>query len=228
VPSGRAPSDDRSHFHNGIKEILTCPVLIRVYTSPAEKGDMKKWTKRDIAINRFKEIDVTAPRQVVVSDFSHYGALIALDKAVQELGDVIGVVHHSDRGCQYCCHDYLEYLGSVFMVPSMTDENHCYQNAVAERVNGILKDELNLDAAFPSFAIAQYAARKAVQVYNTKRTHWRLKLQTSESVFSQAALAGGRSRQAGSGLLFFLCSSISAVPPWIKLSFQVSPACFQR
>lgn len=173
-----------------------------------------------VAPNRLRTMDVTAPRQVVVSDItyvqlgakgfaylflvtdlysrkivgwhlsrdlSHHAALIALDNAVQVLGDVAGIVHHSDRGCQYCCHEYLRYLGAARMIPSMTDENHCYQNAVAERVNGILKDEFNIDGIFPSFIDAHKAVDTAIRVYNTKRTHWSLNLKTPEQVFQQAA-----------------------------------------
>jgi transposase InsO family protein len=203
----------------------------KLFTLLREKGRLVKRKKRGtkttysrhgyvVAPNRLKEIEVTAPRQVVVSDItyirigvkefaylflvtdlysrkivgwhlsrdlSHHAALIALDNAIRQMGDVTGIVHHSDRGCQYCCHEYLKHLSSVLMIPSMTDENHCYQNAVAERVNGILKDELNLDAVFLSFAIAQDTVRRAVEIYNTKRTHWSLKLLTPESVFNKAA-----------------------------------------
>ena len=84
----------------------------------------------------------------VSKDLSHYSALLALDMASQELGETTNIIHHSDRGCQYCCHEYLGHLRKLQMIPSMTDENHCYQNAIAERVNGILKDEFNLDAVF--------------------------------------------------------------------------------
>ena len=202
-----------------------------LFTLLRERGLLVKRKKRGtkttysrhgyaVAPNLLKEIDVTAPGQVVVSDItylrvgvkgfaylflvtdlwsrkvvgwhlsrdlSHYAALLALDNAVRLMGDVTGVVHHSDRGCQYCCHEYLRYLSRVRMVPSMTDENHCYQNAVAERVNGILKDEFNLDAEFTSFTSAQDAVSKAVNVYNTKRTHWSLDLQTPDAVYNQAA-----------------------------------------
>lgn len=120
-------------------------------------------------------------------DLSHYGALIALHAAIRVLGAVTGVVHHSDRGSQYCCHDYLRQLHAVHMIPSMTDGQHCYQNAVAERVNGILKDEFNLDATFITFAQAQHAVAHAVQIYNTIRRHWSLHLQTPNHVFYQAA-----------------------------------------
>ena len=120
-------------------------------------------------------------------DLSHHAALRALDAAQQTLGPCTGIVHHSDRGSQYCCHDYLAQLHALRMIPSMTDAAHCYQNAVAERVNGILKDEFDLDAVFPSFTAAQYAVTHAVHIYNTIRTHWSLKLHTPHAVFHRAA-----------------------------------------
>lgn len=123
----------------------------------------------------------------VSQDLSHYSALLALDNAVQKMGTAAGVIHHSDRGCQYCCHEYLKYLNEHQMLSSMTDESHCYQNAIAERINGILKDEFNLDAVFNTFADVQRAVAKAILVYNTKRTHWSLKLRTPQEVHELAA-----------------------------------------
>jgi transposase InsO family protein len=120
-------------------------------------------------------------------DLSHDGAVRALDQAQQALGDCTGIVHHSDRGSQYCCHAYLRQLHALRMLPSMTDAAHCYQNAVAERVNGILKDEFDLDAVFPTRAAAQHAVARAVTTYNTVRTHWSLDLQTPQAVFHPAA-----------------------------------------
>lgn len=120
-------------------------------------------------------------------DLSHHAALRALAMAQQTLGPCTGIVHHSDRGSQYCCHDYLQQLAALRMLPSMTDAAHCYQNAVAERVNGILKDEFDLDAVFPSFIAAHHAVTHAVHIYNTVRTHWSLKLQTPHAVFRRAA-----------------------------------------
>ena len=69
----------------------------------------------------------------------------------------------------------------------MTDQNHCYQNAHAERVNGILKDEFNLDAVFISFVAAKQAVDHAIDVYNNKRTHWSLHLKTPQQVFQEVA-----------------------------------------
>lgn len=123
----------------------------------------------------------------VSRDLSHHSALQALHHAVTTLGDSTGVLHHSDRGSQYCCHAFLRALATHHVVPSMTDANHCYQNAIAERVNGILKDEFDLDVVFPSIRAAQEAAATAVHTYNTRRLHGSLQLQTPAQVFYHAA-----------------------------------------
>ena len=73
------------------------------------------------------------------------------------------------------------------MLPSMTDGAHCYQNAVADRVNGILQDEFDLDAVFPTFPAAQEAVASAIHRYNTIRTHWSLDLHTPHAAFHRAA-----------------------------------------
>ncbi len=120
-------------------------------------------------------------------DLSHYSALLALDMALKQIKNPVGTIHHSDRGCQYCCHEYLDFLAANGIAPSMTDEAHCYQNAVAERINGTLKLELNLDALFPDFSSASAAVRRAVHIYNTKRTHWSLQLNTPAQVYALAS-----------------------------------------
>jgi transposase InsO family protein len=123
----------------------------------------------------------------VSRDLSHYGALQALHMAASTIGDVEGLVHHSDRGSQYCCHEYLRALSNYRILASMTDANHCYQNAVAERVNGILKDEFDLDAIFGSFEELHRSAARAIQKYDTIRKHGSLNLRTPQQVFDQAA-----------------------------------------
>lgn len=120
-------------------------------------------------------------------DLSHHSAIIALEHALSRIKDPEGIIHHSDRGCQYCCHEFMEVLAIYGMRSSMTEESHCYQNAIAERVNGILKGDLNIDAVFPSFGAAAAAIRHAIKVYNTKRTHWSLGLKTPSEVYQQAA-----------------------------------------
>ena len=65
----------------------------------------------------------------------------------------------------------------------MTDADHCAQNALAERVNGILKSEFYLDLTVNTFAIAQRAVNSAVCIYNTRRRHWGLKLRIPAEVY---------------------------------------------
>ena len=67
------------------------------------------------------------------------GCLRALQMALWQARPADGLVHHSDRGVQYCSHMYVKKLNDKNIKISMTEENHCYENAVAERVNGILK-----------------------------------------------------------------------------------------
>lgn len=123
----------------------------------------------------------------VSRDLSHHSALQALQQTVATLPTSDGVLHHSDRGSQYCCHEFLRALAAHRLLPSMTDANHCYQNAIAERVNGILKDEFDLDAIFPSILEAQHAVARAVHTYNTRRLHGSLQLRTPAQVFHRAA-----------------------------------------
>ena len=117
----------------------------------------------------------------------HQNAVTALSMALGEVPDSNGLIHHSDRGCQYCCHDFLTYLGENGVVPSMTDESHCYQNAVAERVNGILKQEFYIDTVFTNLTQATRAVADAIRIYNTKRRHFSLKLKTPQEIYLKAA-----------------------------------------
>jgi transposase InsO family protein len=68
----------------------------------------------------------------------------------------------------------------------MTEENHCYENALAERVNGILKDEYSLEATFADYGQAQRACKEAIGLYNTRRPHWSLGFKTPAEVHRAA------------------------------------------
>lgn len=123
-----------------------------------------------------------------VSDsLSHRGALEALTMAQERLGSLLGTIHHTDRGVQYCCHEFLGALERAGAVSSMTDADHCAQNALAERMNGILKDEFFLDTRFRSQAEVRKVVRDAIRLYNTKRPHLSLTMRTPEEVFHNAA-----------------------------------------
>ena len=81
------------------------------------------------------------------------------------------LIHHSDRGSQYCCAAYVGILEHFGIRISMTEQGDPYENAIAERVNGILKEEFSLNRTFTSFAEAQQAVAQAVEKYNHIRPH---------------------------------------------------------
>jgi len=111
------------------------------------------------------------------------GALRALKMAIRNTDNLKRLIHHSDRGVQYCSHMYTNELLKREIKISMTEENHCYENAVAERVNGILKDEFYLDITFFSTKIAQKAVKNAIKLYNNERLHLSLGYKTPNSVY---------------------------------------------
>lgn len=110
------------------------------------------------------------------------GCLKALEKAAKELVDGIYPLHHSDRGSQYCSHLYTGRLLELGFSISMTEELHCYENAKAERVNGILKQEYALGRTFKTKVQAMRAIDEAVLLYNTRRPHLSLNYQFPEEV----------------------------------------------
>jgi len=110
------------------------------------------------------------------------GAIEALNRALTAHGFPSGVVHHSDRGVQYCCHDFLDEIRRFELRSSMTDADHCAQNALAECMNGIMKREFLLDLGFPSFEKAQRAIDDAVWTYNNLRLHGSLNGKTPDEI----------------------------------------------
>lgn len=166
-------------------------------------------------LNLIKELKVTRPNQVWVSDITYIrttkgfcylalisdlysrkilgydvsnsleltGALNALKMAIKTAHPAPGLIHHSDRGIQYCSHDYTAMLHKHYIKISMTQENHCYENAVAERINGILKNEFFLNQVFNDFKDAQKAVENAIQIYNSQRLHLSLDYKTPNQVF---------------------------------------------
>ena len=125
-------------------------------------------------------------RKIVGYDISDslelLGSLRALKKALYK-ADVSELIHHSDRGVQYCSHQYTGELIRRNIKISMTEENHCYENAIAERVNGILKDEFYLDQTFYSKEHSQKAVKSAIKLYNNERLHLSLDYKTPNMVY---------------------------------------------
>lgn len=127
-------------------------------------------------------------RKIVGSDLSDSlelsGCLRALKTALARARPTDNLVHHSDRGIQYCSNQYVKQLKKHNIQISMTEDNHCYENAVAERVNGILKGEFYLDECFSNTLTAKKAAKSAIYVYNNERLHLSLDYQTPNNVFN--------------------------------------------
>ena len=106
------------------------------------------------------------------------GPLEALKMASKAIGPSKEVVAHSDRGCQYGSRKYLEVLAALGWLSSRTEELHCYENAMAERLNGILKGEYYLDCCFRTKAEAIAAVKRVIEIYNTRRLHEKLGYKT--------------------------------------------------
>jgi putative transposase len=115
------------------------------------------------------------------------GCIRALEMALGQLPEGKRPIHHSDRGIQYCCWEYVRMLESRGVAISMTEENHCYENAAAERVNGILKQEYGLSETFRTRQEALKALEQAVRLYNTRRPHTSLGYKTPSEVHGMAA-----------------------------------------
>ena len=113
------------------------------------------------------------------------GCIKALAMAFAQLTQGAKPIHHSDRGTQYCCRAYVSALERRGCPVSMTEQNHCYENAMAERVNGILKQEYGLGGTFADKKQGAQAARQAVGIYNDLRLHTSLNYRTPSSVHVQ-------------------------------------------
>lgn len=133
-------------------------------------------------------------RKIVGYDISNSlelkGCERALNKALYQAKDIKGLIHHSDRGIQYCSNVYTQILKRNNIAISMTEENHCYENAIAERVNGILKDEFYLDQTFDSLKHAKKATKNAINLYNQIRLHLSLEYKTPNMVYLPERQAG--------------------------------------
>jgi transposase InsO family protein len=101
---------------------------------------------------------------------SAQGTITALKQALKNNPNIKGLIHHSDRGVQYCCHEYVEILQKNQIKISMTENGDPLENPIAERVNGILKTEL-LEDAYSSFEQAKNAIAVAISTYNHFRPH---------------------------------------------------------
>jgi putative transposase len=113
------------------------------------------------------------------------GCLRALEQALAQNPDAerTGLIHHSDHGVQYTAGPYLDRLLGAEIQPSMGAVGNCYDNALAERVNGILKCEYALDELFVDDAHAHTAVEQAIWLYNYERPHLSLKYRKPADIY---------------------------------------------
>lgn len=104
-------------------------------------------------------------------DMTSQGSVNALRQAIRQLPENTGTIHHSDRGWQYSSGEFRGLIREHGMSISMTEEDHVYENALAERVNGILKQEFYLGERMRSHAAAAKCVEQAITIYNNERLH---------------------------------------------------------
>lgn len=155
--------------------------------------------------NLIKELQITAPNQLWVSDITYIallnnycylslitdaysrkiigyclyptlekeGPLSALEMALSssDIPLINSLIHHSDRGLQYCSNAYTAKLITGGITISMTEKGDPYENAIAERVNGILKSEFLLNRTFRNMEEASAAVSQSITIYNGQRPH---------------------------------------------------------
>ena len=113
------------------------------------------------------------------------GSLRALNMAIKQRMYKKDLIHHSDRGLQYCSRDYQKILQKKNIKPSMTESYNPYANAIAERVNGILKQEFLLEDYQVNIQTMKLLVKDAIHIYNNKRPHWSCYMKTPEQMHKQ-------------------------------------------
>jgi putative transposase len=125
----------------------------------------------------------------VADNLNTESSLMALKIAVKSRGDKdLSLIHHSDRGLQYCADDYQNMLNKHNVKCSMTNNGDPYENAVAERINGILKQEFMIDTYHQDTAIMKIIVKEAIEIYNNQRPHYSNYMLTPEQMHAQSEI----------------------------------------
>ena len=119
------------------------------------------------------------------NDMSAEQVVKAMKMAIKNRRTKLPLVHHSDRGLQYCSALYQKTLRKHFIRPSMTDGYDCYQNALAERVNGILKEEFLIHQCKNRTELEQLI-KEAINSYNNNRPHLSLNMKTPNFIHKKS------------------------------------------
>jgi putative transposase len=125
----------------------------------------------------------------VADNLNTESSLMALNMAVKgRMEKGLSLIHHSDRGLQYCADDYQNLLNKHNVKCSMTTNGDPYENAVAERINGILKQEFMIDTYHQDTAIMKIVVREAIEIYNNQRPHYSNYMLTPEQMHAQSKI----------------------------------------
>lgn len=122
----------------------------------------------------------------VADNMNTESSIIALKMAVKNRKhEKVSLIHHSDRGVQYCADDYQKILLNSNIQCSMTNNGDPYENAVAERINGILKQEFIIDTYHADLPIMRKIVKETVDIYNNQRPHYSNYMLTPKQMHSQ-------------------------------------------
>lgn len=121
----------------------------------------------------------------LVDNLSNIGPLNALKMALKNRRYNSELIHHSDRGLQYCSGEYISHLAQQGIKISMTQNGDPYENAVAERINGILKYEFLLIDGFKDHLQALQVINESIKIYNQERPHMSCELLTPDKAHLQ-------------------------------------------
>lgn len=125
----------------------------------------------------------------VADNLTTESSLIALKMALKLRADKgLALIHHSDRGLQYCADDYQKMLNRQNVKCSMTNNGDPYENAVAERINGILKQEFMIDTYHQDLEIMKTIIKEAIEIYNNQRPHYSNYMLTPEQMHTQSEI----------------------------------------
>ena len=151
------------------------------------------YVESDEGVHYLSLVTDASSRKIMGHELSHEmkasDIVKALEHAVSNRQTALPLLHHSDRGSQYCSALYQKALNKHQIKPSMTDGYDCYQNALAERINGILKQEF-LIYRCKTFDDLQTLVKESIDVYNQLRPHLSLGMKTPNEVHKKASCNG--------------------------------------
>ena len=122
----------------------------------------------------------------IADNLNAESSMMALKMAVKSRKDkTLAIIHHSDRGLQYCADEYQKLLSKNNIQCSMTNNGDPYENAVAERINGILKQEFSIDTYHQNLETMQIIVKESIDIYNKLRPHYSNYMLTPEQMHMQ-------------------------------------------